>query len=132
MGKQRRISRNDGRQTRAIPRAFVDELLYCTDGTALARKHLAMGPVALMLGVITIFGGLETALQMDCFVEAIPSPPILDYLEQALKILGMPEIAIAVKTNLIEALRDFLKVAPSIDLQQIERHADAMSLLLAV
>lgn len=88
MAKSKRISRAVILPTRDIPRAFVDELLYCTDGVELARKHLALGPVALMLGVTTIFGGLATALEMGCFVEAIPSPPTLDYLEQALKILG--------------------------------------------
>jgi hypothetical protein len=132
MSNRKKISRSVGRLTRDIPRAFVDELLYCADGAELARKHLSIGPVALILGVTTIFGGLELALEMGCFVEAIPSPPTLEYLEQALKILGMSEIAVRVKTNLVDSLSDFLKDAPSIDLQQLERHASSMGLLLAV
>ncbi len=114
-----------------LPLAFIKELLNCDDGSALVREHLSVSPQALMFGVITIFSGLEVGAKMDCFELMIPPEPTLDYLQEALQVLGLPEVAALVKTDLPAALANFLKVAPSINLDLMEQNAGAMQLLFA-
>jgi hypothetical protein len=132
MTKSKKISSAGRRNMPEIPLAFVEELLTCADGPALVRKHLSIGPAALILGVTTIFGGLETGEAMNCFEFAIPDEPTLDYLEEGLRILGMPDVADTVHTDLHVALVRFRRTLPSVNLSLMQQNAAAMQLLFAI
>ena len=131
MAKSKKISKVGRRNMPDIPLAFVEELLACADGPALVRKHLSIGPAALILGVTTIFGGLEAGESMNCFEFLVPDEPTLYYLEEGLRILGLPDVADKVHTDLHAALAGFRKVLPSINVNLMEQNAAAVQLLLA-
>jgi len=74
---------------------------------------------------------LKQEQRLDCFELAVPPEPTLDYLQEALRILGLPDIAATVKTNLPAALVNFRQALPAIDLSLMHQNAGAMHLLLA-
>ena len=59
MAKQIKMSKRSPRSTPTVPVAFIEELVSCTDGSALVREHLSIDPIALIAGVLTLFRGLE-------------------------------------------------------------------------
>ncbi len=130
MAKSKKISSVGRPNMPRIPLAFVEELLTCADGSALVRRHLSINPAALILGVTTIFSGLEGGEAMNCFDFAVPDQPTLDYLEEGLKILGLPDVADAVYTDLRTALIRFRAALPSLNVNHLEQNATAMQLLM--
>jgi hypothetical protein len=131
MSRSQKISSVGRLRKPVVPLAFVEELLTCTDGPALVRKHLSINPAAVILGVITIFGGLEAGETLNCFDFLVPDEPTLDYLEEGLRILGLPDVADSVHTDLYGALIRFRKVCPSVNIELMQQNAAAMQLLFA-
>jgi hypothetical protein len=102
----------------SLPPTLLDQLLACSDGTALVKEHLQLRPEMLFF---TTSAAFQTFQVTDPRQFQMPSEPVQDYLEFATRALGMPEVAKLVKTNFPAAIMAYDDAIQSMDGEAIGR-----------
>lgn len=112
----------------ALRRSFLEQIKACEDGKVMARNHMRMDARVLLAAVSSLiesfqFQGLTSNLEN-------PGQNCLDYLEEALRLIGHPEVADLVQSNLADACRQSIGILNKKNMDKFIHNADAMDLLI--
>lgn len=126
MGKRKK--QNTAPAQSEIAHSLEYSLRNTQDGKQLVREHLALGPAAVILSLLVITSDLQKLVLSDPRTPPQLPAPMLDYFEEALKVVGLPQIAGVARADLASALVEFSMAS---DIATMEKHAKSMQLLMS-
>jgi hypothetical protein len=112
-----------------LPAAFLEEILSCENGHELVLYHLSIDPSTVLLGIVAIMLNTESPYRLPS--DEDPPEPVLDYLEESLSIVGLPQISMCVKSDYYRAVLMFFQTCQTVDLDKLTDNARIYDLLLA-
>lgn len=112
---------------RKMSKQLLDSMLHGQDGHDLVRMQLAVSPSILMLGVYAVMINPDSPYSR---FKARPPKPLLDYLEEAISLMGLPEIAMFVQKDYFRACTKFKEAGPGLNIEEVTKNLQASLLLV--